>query len=302
MEDETVMETVIKWLIHYGSITIIAFAVAWIFTYFGSRFIKGLIQKSISVNSYSTPEDAQQREDTLLGILVGTYKGFVWLMASLIYLTIIGIPIGPLIAGAGILGLAIGFGAQGMITNIMSGISIIIENQYRVGDTIALNDEIAKNDGITGIVQRINFRTTVLRDSDGNLHYIPNGEIRLSTNKSMDYSKINLNVGISYDEDVDKVAKIINEVGKNLSKDSKYKDITIEAPYFVRIDKFTDNAVELKISGKVHAGEQWRVTGELRARLKKAFEQKGINVPYPQLIVRETHREDGTASKKRKSS
>ena len=153
-----------------------------------------------------------------------------------------------------------------------------MENQYRVGDVVKLND-------VSGTVQKISMRTTVLRDMSGNVHHIPNGSITHATNKTMEFSKINLNIGVSYESDIDKVENVINKVGKDLSKDKDWHEFIIEDPQFLRVTKFAESAIIIKVVAKTQATMQWKVAGELRRRLKVAFEKNNIKIPFPQLTI-----------------
>ena len=199
----------------------------------------------------------------------------------MLILSELGVDIGPLLAGAGIAGVALGFGAQSMVEDYLSGMFIILENQFRVGDVVRINNE----DRISGVVEHITVRQTVLRDLDGMVHHIPNGEIKVATNMTMEYSSINLDVGVGYDTDIDKLEKLVNEVGIELLKDTDWKDKIIEAPKFERVDEFGDSAIIIKILGTTQPMEQWKVTGELRRRLKKAFDKNNIEIPFPQRTI-----------------
>jgi small conductance mechanosensitive channel len=188
------------------------------------------------------------------------------------------VEIGPLLAGAGVAGFALGFGAQNLIKDFIAGIFIVLENQYRVGDIIKVK-------GVGGRVIKLTTRITVLRDLDGNVHYIPNGSIEQATNLTMEYAKINMDISVSYESDLDKVKDVVNDVGLELSKDEEWKDYITDAPYFARVSALGDSAVIIKIFGKVLPAKQWAVEGELRKRLKMAFDKNNIRIPYPQLTI-----------------
>lgn len=190
----------------------------------------------------------------------------------------LGVNIAPLLAGAGVLGVAIGFGAQYLIRDIISGFFMIVENQYRIGDLITVEN-------ITGTVENISLRVTTLRDWNGVVHYIPNGEIKKLSNQTRGFSKANLVVGVSYDADIDKVEKIINEVGKQMYEDESLAGKLKTPPSFMRVDDLADSAVNIRIIADTAPGEQFFIAGEIRRRLKVAFDKNGIEIPYPQVVV-----------------
>ena len=238
----------------------------------GRRFIERSVRQAIQPDKHASPKAEKAREDTLIAIFSHIFKTAVWLASLIIILASLGINIAPLIAGVSILGLAVGFGAQSLVKDIFSGIFIVLENQFRVGDSVSLA-------GISGTVETINIRQTVLRDASGNKHYVPNGEIKVCTNKSIDFSKVNMIIPVSYRTDLDKAQAIIDKIGQDLAKDKDLSKVIIEAPAFVRIDNFGPYALELKVLAKVKPGQQWLVAGRLRAEIKKAFDRNRIEIP-----------------------
>ena len=189
-----------------------------------------------------------------------------------------------LATGAGLLGAIIGFGAQDSIRNILSGIFIIAENQYRIGDIVSLR--VASKD-VSGTVEDVSIRITRLRDLDGNTHIIPNGSIMVTSNLSFDFANVNIDVGVGYEADIDHVEKVINMVGKKLAEDEQWKQHIFEPIQFLRVDAFDESSVRVKALGKVEPAQQWGVAGEYRRRLKKAFEKESIKIPYNQVVIRE---------------
>lgn len=135
------------------------------------------------------------------------------------------------------------------------------------------------------MVEDINLRTTVLRDLDGIVHYVPNGEIKKSSNLSKDFARVNLNVGIAYNSDLEKVISVVNRVGKELAEDPQFKSSIIKPPQFLRVDEFADSSINIKILGETKPLKQWEVAGELRKRIKIAFDKEGIEIPFPQRVV-----------------
>ncbi|MCX5998033.1 MAG: mechanosensitive ion channel family protein, partial [Chloroflexi bacterium] len=190
----------------------------------------------------------------------------------------VGIDIAPVLAGMGVIGVAIGFGAQSLVKDTISGLFILIENQYRVGDVVKIADK-------SGTVEEITLRRTVLRDFDGTVHSVPNGEIRVASNMTKEWSRVNMNIGVSYDTDLNLAITVINRVGKELAEDPQWATAILTPPRALRVDNLGDSAIEIKILGDTKPSRQWEVMGELRLRLKKAFDLEGIEIPLPHTKV-----------------
>ncbi len=245
-------------------------------------FLRRIIRGAIKADRFKTSKDEKQREDTLISTVSAGLHVSIWVLALLLLLSELGVNIAPLIAGAGIAGLAIGFGAQSLVKDFLSGMFILAENQYRVGDVVELNGLVS------GTVERVTLRETVLRDLDGKVHHMSNGEVTLATNMTMEYSKVNLNIGVGYNTDIEKLEKLVNDIGIKLSEEADWQDYIIEAPRFLRINDFAESAIEIKIVGRTAPSKQWSVTGELRKRLKIAFDKNGIEIPFPQRVLHQS--------------
>lgn len=189
-----------------------------------------------------------------------------------------GILVAPILAAAGIIGLAFGFGGQYLIRDIISGLFIILENQYRIGDVV-------KFDTVWWLVEEITLRMTTLRDLDGTVHHIPHGEIKTVSNLSKYFARVNLDIGVSYDTNLEQVIEIINRTGIELFEDPQWKDSIIKPPQFLRVNDFADSAVILKILGETKPLKQWEIAWELRKRIKIAFDKEGIEIPFPQRVI-----------------
>jgi len=249
------------------TILIVAF-VCWFFV----KMLIGPVVKSVNKpERYRTARDKKLRDNTLISTITAGFRVTVLVLTVFALLAEFGLDLAPLLAGAGIVGVALGFGAQSLVRDYLSGLYVLIENQYRVGDVVRLNDQVS------GVVERITLRQTVLRDLDGMQHHIPNGEIKLATNMTMDFANVNLDVGVAYETDIEKLIKIINKVGDDLAKDTEWEKSIIEAPQFARVDEFADSAMVVKIIGKTMPMRHWDVTGELRKRLKVAFDKNPGN-------------------------
>ncbi len=248
---------------------------------FSTKIITNLLERTLRRDLFPTEIDRKKRIETLHGLISATMRVSAWIIAAIMIVSEIGVNTAPLLASAGVLGVALGFGAQSLIKDFTSGIFIITENQYRVGDVVQLNQ------GVAGIVENVTIRTTVLRDLNGNLHHFPNGNITLTTNMTMEYANVNLNVKITYDSDLEKAEKIINEIGAALAEDEAWKDKIFEAPAVLRVDAFEESGIAIKVISKTVPMQQWAVTGELRKRLKKTFDKEGIRFALPQVVVHE---------------
>jgi moderate conductance mechanosensitive channel len=245
--------------------------------------VDGVVRRVVARHRYASKEDEEKREDTLITIFHTIVAALVWTVAFFIVLGQLHINIAALLTGAGVVSVVVGFGAQNSIKDFLAGIYIIAENQYRVGDIVSV---YAAGKDVAGVVEDISIRITRLRDLDGNLHTIPNGGIIVVTNLSFDFANVNVNVRVGYDADIDKVEKVMNKVGADMAKDKVWADAIVEPIQFLRVDAFGESAIDVKALGKVEPAMQWDVAGEFRRRIKVAFTENGIEVPYPQIVVR----------------
>ncbi len=258
---------------------LLVLSLAYFFSLISRRVITRIIRRAIRPQDFKSKRDEEQREDTLISIVTTAAHVTIWTAALLTVLSMLGVNIGPLLAGAGIAGVALGFGAQTMVKDFLAGLFILGENQYRVGDVLQVNQTVS------GVVEKISLRMTKLRDLDGNVHYIPNGEITIATNMTMEYAQAVVDVGISYDSDIDKVEAIIDTVGENIYEDEVWRGVALEAPYMLRVNSFDDSAITVRIVCKTAPIRQWEVKSEILRRLKKAFDKEGIEIPFPQRVV-----------------
>jgi len=276
---KTIPQNSYQWIMNNGLSIVGILIGAFILRIVLSKVIEKTVRRAIGQTGQHLSKEAEEkRENTLIKILNGTLKVVVWIFAVMMILSNVGVEIGPLLAAAGIAGVAIGFGGQYLIRDLISGFFIIIENQYRVGDAVSFGE-------INGVVEDISLRMTTLRDLDGIVHHIPHGEITKVSNLSKGFSRVNLNVGVAYESDLEKVIEVINKVGLELAEDPEWKDKIKSEPKFLRVDNLGDSSIELKILGDTNPMAQWAVTGELRKRLKSAFDKEGISMPYPQRTI-----------------
>jgi len=224
------------------------------------------------------PGATAKRIKTLINVLWTIVVGLIWFVAALTTLTQIGVNVGPILAGAGVVGLAVGFGAQNLVKDLVSGFFLILENQIRVGDVAVIN-------GTGGLVETITFRTIILRDLAGIVHVFPNGSINTLANMTKDWSAYVVDIGVAYKEDTDRVIDVMGRVGEELRADPAYGPSMIEPVEIFGVDAFADSAVNIKVRLKTLPLEQWKVGREYRRRLKKAFDAEKIEIPFPHRTV-----------------
>ena len=252
-------------------------ALAWLV----SRGLRSLIKRIETIADDGDPNtvtELEKRAHTISRILRQASFILVWSVTIMLVLAELGVDLKPILAGAGILGLAIGFGAQTLVKDVITGFFILLENQIRVGDVVTAA-------GMTGEVEAVNLRTTVLRDADGKTHIIPNSAITVVTNATRDFSRALLDVGVSYREDTDRAMMVMREVGSAMEKDPVFGKRIIGAFEYPGIQAFGESAILLRMVGKTNAQDGPIVQRELRRRVKKAFDQAGIEIPYPHLRV-----------------
>lgn len=271
-------DQLIPWLLSHG-IRIVLIAVGAFLLYkVISRIIRKAVRIAVAPDKSMPPEAETKRENTLIRIFNGSLGIVIITLALMMILQESGIEIAPILAGAGIVGLAVGFGGQYLIRDIISGLFIILENQYRIGDVININST-------GGLVEDISLRMTTLRDLDGTVHHIPHGEIKQVSNLSKKFARLNINIGVAYHTNLEHVIAVINKTGNDLAEDPLFKDAILSPPNFLRIDDFGDSAIIIKILGDTAPLKQWEISGEFRKRLKIAFDREGIEIPFPQRVV-----------------
>ena len=235
---------------------------------------------SIMLGQASTADhdEVLKRSQTLSSVFVGVTVALIYVSAMFMVLTELSVPIGPVLGGFGIAGIAVGFGAQYLVRDLIAGVFILAENQYRTGDVVTVA-------GMSGLVESINLRRTVLRDIDGQVHVIPNGEITVASNKTKYWSRVNLDIGVAYKEDVDRVIMVLNEIGDDIAADPYYGLMLITPPQVLRLNSFDDSAITFKVLGDCKPMKQWEIMGEMRKRIKIRFDVEGIEIPFPHQTV-----------------
>jgi small conductance mechanosensitive channel len=253
---------------------------AWIATklirHFLRRLESFLLKKSDQTDE--PPTETQKRIETNLRLVKQALLITLWFSVALILLREGGVEIGPLLASAGIVGLAVGFGAQNLVRDFISGFFMIAENQIRVGDVAVIN-------GTAGLVEKINLRTTVLRDLTGTVHIFPNGTISSLSNRTQSWSAYLFDIGVAYKENTDQVISLMKKVGTDLYQDEKFGPMMLEEPEIFGVDRFADSAVMIKGRIKTKPIRQWDVGREYLRRIKLAFDEHDIEIPFPHATI-----------------
>jgi moderate conductance mechanosensitive channel len=225
-----------------------------------------------------TDEEYKKRADTLASVIRHLLNVVILIVAVMTILAQLGVEIGPILAAAGIVGLAVGFGAQSLVKDVINGFFILLEDQIRVGDVVDVN-------GKGGLVEKVNLKMTILRDLAGNVHFIPNGTIDIVTNMTKGYSRYVFDIGVAYREDVDEVIQVIKEVDEDMRKDPEFAEDILQPIEILGLDRFADSAIIVRARTTTKPIKQWRVGREFNRRLKKLFDQRGIEIPFPHVTL-----------------
>ncbi len=248
-------ETIQRWFLEHGISILVILVVGAGVWYVFKRTLPPLMNRSVVRVRRESKEEIKKRTATLTSVFMGLGKIIIAILVIFMILSELEVSIGPILAGFGVAGIAVGFGAQYLIRDLIAGVFILLENQYRVGD-------VAKIAGIAGLVEEVNLRKTVLRDLDGIVHHIPNGEIKVASNYTSHFSRVNLDISVAYDTDLDHAINVINRVGQELADEEKWAKVIRSVPQVLRVNKLGDSGIEIKILGEVKPLEQWSVMGE----------------------------------------
>jgi moderate conductance mechanosensitive channel len=231
-----------------------------------------------------------QRADALGALLTSVATVVVWVLAGFLVLAEIGVNLAPLVAGAGVVGLAVGFGAQDLVSDFLSGVFMLAEDQFGVGDIVDVGEA-------SGVVEGVTLRTTKIRDVEGTLWHVPNGEIRRVGNSSQQWARSLLDIGVAYDTDIDSAIDVIGAVAVAMSEEEGYREKFLDAPDVWGVQSLGADSIDIRLVIKTQPGTQWAISRELRRRLKAAFDEVGIEIPFQQrtMWIRDEtdHREPG---------
>src|SRR5678815_3511781 len=271
-------EAFTEWLLAAGVQIVFIAVAAYIIIRIGSSATRQLVRE-MSAGTGLDVIERTKRAQTIGKLLQNTLATVVVLIAGLTALRQLGVDITPALTGAGIAGLAVGFGAQTLVRDVISGFFLILEDQVRVGDVAVVN-------GTGGLVERVNLRTIVLRDEEGTVHVFPNGEVKTLANKSKDFAYYVITFGVAYDDDPERVMSAMRDAAATLEADPEFKPNILAPLEIYGIDAFQDAQLVLKARIKTVPLKQWMVGRELRRRLAKAFQERGIAPPTGRMIVR----------------
>lgn len=244
------------------------------------RFILNRLRKRLvkRAGKSDSPDESEKRIHTLMNILHSILKIVLWLVFLITILGKFGIDIAPILASAGIVGLAVGFGAQELVRDFISGFFMLLENQIRAGDVAIIN-------GTGGLVEKIELRTTTLRDFSGVVHVFQNGKINTLSNMTKEWSAMVFDIGVAYKENTDQVIEIMKKVGEELQNDAEYGSSILEPIEVFGLDQFGDSAIVIKARIKTKPIQQWNIGREYRKRLKYAFDERNIEIPFPHTTI-----------------
>jgi small-conductance mechanosensitive channel len=271
--DETILFALISRLAIVG-FTLLG---AWILIRL-TKIVADRVVRMVEDDDPANHSDREKRARTLAGTFKGVARVVVSIVSALTIMAELNIPTAPLIASAGIAGLAISFGAQNLIRDLISGFFILLENQFKVGDVI-------RAAGVSGVVEDMDLRVTVLRDTDGAAHFIPNGEIKLVSNLAKEWSRAVINVGIAYTENVERILELLKQVGEKMCKETPWDSYILESPQVLGIESFDLTQMTIRILIKTRPLRQWEIGREYRRRVKSAFDANGVATFQPQIIM-----------------
>ncbi len=269
-----------------GLHVVIILLLAWLLLKFSNKGIRML--KLYLIRQAAGDKEEEKRIDTLGRVFRYIVSVLIILVAGMLVLTEVGISIAPILATAGVLGIAVGFGAQTLVKDYFTGFFMLLENQVRQGDVVIVA-------GLAGFVEEVTLRYIRLRDYDGYVHFIPNGAVTTVSNLSREYAYAVVDVGVAYREDVDEVMQVMFEVGAAMRAEDEFKDKILEDMEMAGVDQWADSSVVIKCRFKVRALEQWGVRRGYLQRLKKAFDARGIEIPFPHVTVYPGQARDGSA-------
>jgi small conductance mechanosensitive channel len=273
------LDKVGAWLLEHGVPILIIIGLSYLFYMIVKALAPPMLERMVRSRGKGRRARSEhaKRAQTLSSVITQGVAIFIAIIALFMILSEIGLDITPLLASAGVAGIALGFAAQSFVKDLIAGFLIIFENQFDVGDVIKVAD-------VMGSVEEVNLRRTQIRDLDGILHIIPNGEIRVASNYTMMWSRVHLNVSVAYKEDLDRVMAVIRRVWEETADDPVWgPQLTSKSPWILRVNEFGDSGIVIKVVGETKPMVQWEVMGELRRRIKRAFDQEGIEIPWPHV-------------------
>jgi len=271
---EAYLEKFIDWCLTSGFRILVILIIMFI----AIKVARMLTVRLLAKREEDKDEEFIKRTETVGSVITSLLTITILIVALVMILGEFGISIGPILAAAGIVGVALGFGAQHLVKDIISGFFILLDDQIRVNDVVQIADK-------GGLVEKVGLRMTILRDLAGNVHYVRNGEINVITNMTKDYSRYVFEIGVAYREDVDEVMDVVKEIDEEMRNDPKFADDILEPIEILGLDQFADSAIVIKARTKTKPIKQWAVGREFNRRLKKRFDEKDIEIPFPHMTL-----------------
>lgn len=266
---------VTDWLSQHGWKILLILAITIVIYLVLRHFVPPIVKRTVALRMRGQDEEEiSQRSHTLSSVLVNTGVMILGVVALFMILGEAGVNIAPALLGFGVVGLAVGFGAQSLIKDLIAGIFILLENQYYVDDWVRIA-------GVDGLVEEVTLRRTILRDLDGTVHSIPNGEVKVASNYTKEWGRVNMIVSVGYGEDLDYVIDVINRIGEEMASESYWKELMFNPPRVLRVDAFGDSGIDIRLMSDTKQMRQWEIMGELRKRIKRVFDEEGIEIPWP---------------------
>ena len=271
------LEPAWAWATTSGLRVVVTVVLAFVAMRLAKLLCNRLLTRLLKLGKENDPEQ-EKSANTMVSIIRTTLVVVIIVMTIMMVLAELGIDIAPILAAAGVVGLAVGFGARTLVEDVISGFFILVEDMIREGDVVSVG-------GHGGLVERVTLRMVVLRDGSGSVHYVRNGQIGVVTNMTKDFAKSVFEIGISYREDVDRVIGIMKQVAEDLRLDPEFSQSILEELDVMGLDRFAESAVIIKAAMKTKPIKQWGVAREYKKRLKVAFEKEGVEIPFPHLTV-----------------
>ncbi len=273
------LEAVGDWMLEHGIIIAVIIALSYLAYKIAKVLTPRIIDRYVATRGKGRRARSEhaKRAETLSSGITQIIGIFLVIIALFMILSEVGMDITPLLASAGIAGVALAFAAQNAIKDLIAGFLIISENQFDVGDVVKIADTV-------GLVEAVNIRRTLLRDLDGILHIVPNGEIKVASNYTMMWSRANLTISVAYKEDLDRVMAVIRRVWEEMASEPEWEpQMLAKTPQILRVNEFGDSGIDIKVVGETKPMMQWNVMGELRRRIKRVFDEEGIEIPWPHV-------------------
>lgn len=274
----TFWEEVLDWLATHGLRIVVIVGLSTLGLFLARRLSRRIERLLTSRERDCVQHDEFcQRAHTIRRLLDGTLAFVVVIIVGTMVLMELGVQVAPLLAGVGVIGIAISLGAQSLVKDVLAGLLILVEDQFNIGDSVAVA-------GVSGVVERMTLRSTVLRDLEGTVHIVPNGEMRVVSNKTKDWSRAVLRVGVAYDTDLERAMAVLRQIGQSLLAEPAWKSRLLDEPTVAGVDELRPSDIALLMMIKTRPGEQWAVAREARRRIAETFAREGIEMPYPTQV------------------